>query len=379
MAEPTPTTARTHVAALDGIRGLAIAAVVAFHYLTMTHHHPIGHAMWTIARAGWLGVDLFFVLSGYLITGILFESRGSSRYFRDFYLRRTLRIFPLYYGMLALVFGVLAWLPFMQTESFAALSSRQGWLWAYGVNVANAWSGELLFVSDRFEANHFWSLAAEEQFYLAWPAIVLVLAPRRLAMGGLAIVIATFAAKVLAAGSETTLMLLRSDGLVLGGAIAAALRVPEWRSFVVRGAPFALAMSLSGLVLLVLLRGGLHHDDAVVGPIGPSLVAIGGGALVVVAANAEAKSLLVRGLTLRPLIELGRYSYGLYVIHWAFAPLFERFVAPHIAIDSGLLICDRLFVAALEASLALALAVLSFHLFEKRFLVLKDRFAPTRR
>ncbi|MDQ3032483.1 MAG: acyltransferase [Myxococcota bacterium] len=379
MAEPAPSASRVHVPALDGIRGLAIAIVVAFHYLTAPHHHPLGHAVWTVARAGWLGVDLFFVLSGFLITGILISARAKPHYFRDFYVRRTLRIFPLYYATLALVFGVLAFLPLMQTESFAALASRQGWLWGYGVNVANAAAGELLFVSDRFEANHFWSLAAEEQFYILWPAIVWSVPPRRLAIAGVVVTVLSFGLKALLTGDETSLMLLRSDGLVLGGAIAAAMSMPAWRSVVVRGAPIVLAMSASALGLMFVIRGGLHHDDVIAGTWAPSLVALGGGALVVVATQADAKSLLVRALTVRPLLELGKYSYGLYVIHWAFAPLFRRFVATDIAVVTGVALLDVLLIAALKAAIALALAVASFHLFEKRFLVLKDRFAPLRR
>ncbi len=364
--------------ALDGIRGLAIAAVVVFHYHASPDHHVVGGMFRTIARAGWLGVDLFFVLSGFLITGILIGARTKPGYFRDFYVRRTLRIFPLYYAVLALVFGVMVWLPFMQTESFSALASRQGWLWLYGVNVANALAGDLLFVSDRFEANHFWSLAAEEQFYIVWPAIVLWLAPRRLAVLGVVLAVVTFGLRAAFVGDETMLMLLRSDGLVLGGVIAAALRVPEWRGVVVRGAPIVLVTSVVALAAMFVVRAGLHHDDGIAGTWAPSIVALMGGALVVVVSREHASTVLVGALTVRPLLVLGKYSYGLYVIHWAFAPLFERFVAPRCVLGSGSALVDVIAKEALEASLALLLAVASFHLFEKHFLFFKDRLAPPR-
>jgi peptidoglycan/LPS O-acetylase OafA/YrhL len=369
---------RQHVAALDGIRGVAILAVVAFHYWTMPHHHPVGHAVWTIARAGWLGVDVFFVLSGFLVTGILLDSRDSDHYFRNFYVRRTLRIFPLYYAVLALVFGVLAALPFMQTESFNALRERQQWLWAYAVNIANAGARELLFVSDRFEANHFWSLAAEQQFYAAWPAFVLVFPARRLVLVGLVIVLVSFVCKGWCGDEETYLMLLRADGLVLGGVAAAALRISEWRRSLVLSASVTLVAALGSLLLLMLWRGGLQHQDPWVGPVAPSLVVIGASALIVFAVNAKPGNQLIRLLAWRPLLLLGRYSYGLYVIHWAFAPLFDQFLAPHMTFETGARIVDIALLVTLKTGIALVLAVLSYHFFEQRFLVLKDRWAPTK-
>ena len=104
-----PTAApRGHLPALDGLRGVAVLAVLLFHFAHLDR--PAGLAQrWLLSAtgAGWAGVDLFFVLSGFLITGILLDARGSSGYFRTFYLRRVLRIFPLYYAYLAVLFWVV--------------------------------------------------------------------------------------------------------------------------------------------------------------------------------------------------------------------------------------------------------------------------------
>src|SRR6187549_3131451 len=100
-----------HAPALDGVRGIAILAVMLFHYVNGSHHVPGLKQIFDAAHSGWLGVDLFFVLSGFLITGILLKNKGRPRYYRNFYVRRTLRIFPLYYGVLALVFGAGALIP----------------------------------------------------------------------------------------------------------------------------------------------------------------------------------------------------------------------------------------------------------------------------
>src|SRR6266404_4822708 len=90
-----------HAPVLDGVRGIAILLVMVFHYVTGEHHLPVLKQAFLAARSGWLGVDLFFVLSGFLITGILLKTKGRPRYYRNFYIRRTLRIFPLYYAALA--------------------------------------------------------------------------------------------------------------------------------------------------------------------------------------------------------------------------------------------------------------------------------------
>lgn len=376
---------RGHMPALDGLRGLAIAVVMAFHYYLFDHHVAPLHWLYLGTRGGWLGVDLFFVLSGFLITGILLDQRaamaprGELALFRTFYVRRTLRIFPLYYATLAIVFGVLAWTPLFATESFDRLEGEQVWLWLYAVNWVNWWRGELVFVSDVFEANHFWSLAAEEQFYLVWPAVA-VLLPRRAFFGtSLVIVLASFAAKAVLGPDEETLMLFRADGLVVGALLATVVRDEGLRPWIERAARPVLAIAICTLAGIAVLRGGLLHDDPWMARVGCSLAAIGCGALVLEAARAPASSALGRALRVPALAFLGRYSYGVYVIHWAFHPLFDRgFFAIAPREPTGIAVIDGLYVTLVKSAFAIGAAVLVHHAFEKRFLAWKDRVAPTR-
>ncbi len=157
------------VPALDGLRGLAILAVVEFHFAEgLTNASRPESAIYNVFRTGWLGVDLFFVLSGFLITGILSNSKGTPGYFRNFYWRRALRIFPPYYAFL-FVFGVLY--PLARHRPLDA----PWWHWTYLTNVAIA-AG--LPVNS---CSHFWSLAIEEQFYLLWPLLIYMLS-RKAAM-----------------------------------------------------------------------------------------------------------------------------------------------------------------------------------------------------
>src|SRR5262249_2846553 len=139
--------------------------VVLFHFSGIFRLRE-STAVGTILARGWMGVDLFFVLSGFLITGILLDSRGADGYFSSFYARRFLRIFPLYYGFLALWFLVLAYV-FGSAYSDLFARERQVWFWSYTAN----WGRP-----DELGAlGHFWSLAIEEQFYLVWPLVVWLL------------------------------------------------------------------------------------------------------------------------------------------------------------------------------------------------------------
>src|SRR6185369_11811956 len=121
------------------------------------------------ALAGWIGVDLFFVLSGFLITGILYDAKARKDYFRNFYARRFLRILPLYYGILALYILVFPRISIVPQRQYQSLVEHQLWFWTHLSNVSIAIEG---YGNQQRGWTHFWSLAVEEQFYLVWPAVV---------------------------------------------------------------------------------------------------------------------------------------------------------------------------------------------------------------
>jgi peptidoglycan/LPS O-acetylase OafA/YrhL len=361
---------RGRMPTLDGLRGVAIVRA--------DHHSPWVQWVYEGARSGWVGVDLFFVLSGFLITGILIDTRERSGYFGSFYARRFLRIFPLYYGTLAVVFFVLPAIDALDTDGFRDVAAIQQWLWLYLSNWVSAFAGDLLFVGDWVEANHFWSLAAEEQFYLAWPLLVYAVAPRSLGPLCAGIVVLSFAVKAAVGFSDVQMHVVRADGLVVGAVVAVLVRSPAGRAAALRFAPWIAAVAFAGLAAVFVAAHGLRQTDPLMNRFGVSLAQLLAAATIVILLAQPARSLLYRVATSAPLSAFGRYSYGIYIFHWLFNPLMLRYAIPHLLGEqpTGNSVIDEALLFAQRSALAFGLAWLSFQLFEKRFLDLKKRFVP---
>ncbi len=380
MDLPTPTRAPTpgaHHPALDGLRGVAVLLVLAFHFLHIDGEGgAVERTLLSASRTGWAGVDLFFVLSGFLITGILLDARGGQGYFRAFYARRVLRIFPLYYAYLAVLFLVVPRL----LPSLDVKSGTQGWLWTYLGNVLFAREGG-------FEASpytgHFWSLAVEEQFYLVWPLVVWVLPRRWLALACVALVALAGALRfgihrtTFNATAAYVLTPARVDALAMGALVAIAAREPAWWPRLRRGAPWILAASAAAVAAVWVEQGGIFGGDPVVQVWAFGPLAAGFAALLVLAIDAAPSAPLHRVLT-RPVLEgAGKYSYGLYVLHYPIFLALEAagFTSLAMAAALGNRIAGIVAFAGVAGAATLAAALLSWHLIEKPFLGLK-RFVP---
>jgi peptidoglycan/LPS O-acetylase OafA/YrhL len=380
VASRAPRGTGSHFAVLDGVRGLAIVMVLFVHFIgDSPAHTTLERAMVKLANYGIWGVDLFFVLSGFLITGLLYDSKKSAHYFRDFYVRRTLRIFPLYYGVLALLFILLPALHLPYPSGLQESARHQAWLWSYASNaylaIHRAWA--LPYVG------HFWSLAVEEQFYLFWPIVVLSFGRRSLV--GICVVASALALALrgalsyAGAGSIAQVVLTpcRLDALCVGGLVALAIRSMPFER-VARVARVSLA-PLLGLVLLAsawnALRGSLCD---IVLPLRGTLIALTFGAFLAVSLAAKAESILSRALRSRTMCFLGTRSYGLYVFHGIVAyamsehPGILRALAARVGSTAAMLV-----LAALGAGFSIVVAAASYELFERHFLRLKDRFAPS--
>jgi peptidoglycan/LPS O-acetylase OafA/YrhL len=297
-----------HVPALDGVRGVAIGLVM-LHHFTMSAQTRSGvlGALWRLCEYGWCGVPLFFVLSGYLITRILIASRESKSYFRTFYVRRTLRIFPLYYLVLL---AVLVVAPLVTGQPFPR---HTAWLWLYATNLPTTFPSLVGPSGCLANLGHFWSLAVEEQFYLVWPAVVLLSSAktlRRICLAG--IVVAPLSRILLlraspgidATGYFTTSQL---DALGIGAYLAAASGLASLRRTVIGGA--ALGAFLG--VLALTWRSWHHGEQDYV--FKRTAFAFLFGALVYAATRPGRVSGVLSAPWLR---RVGKYSYAMYVIHF---------------------------------------------------------------
>jgi peptidoglycan/LPS O-acetylase OafA/YrhL len=363
---------------LDGVRGLAILLVLINNLYPERPSIPLDQLVETVSNAGWIGVDLFFVLSGFLITGILLDAKGAPHYFRNFYARRFLRIFPLYYGVLLVLLALAAWSGIGTSEERAHFLERQGWYWAYLVNVMSAWIGS---GAAKFGNGPFWSLAVEEQFYLVWPLFVALLAPRRFVTVCALLLVAALALRgawrFMGLNPEAMYLLTpaRMDALAVGAILAVGTRSSAARTRLARWGPQLFRSSGMLLLALAIWRGGLSGEDVVVQTVGYSLLALLFGALIA--------SLVTGGPTrlrqvfeLRPLRVLGRYSYGIYIFQGPVMYAFERYVpfARLLPRVFGSQVPAAFLVLGSASAVSIALAMLSWHGYESRILRLKDRF-----
>jgi peptidoglycan/LPS O-acetylase OafA/YrhL len=370
--------AQTHVPELDGVRGIAIALVMSLHFVNnaITPTNIVERAAVTITNYGLWGVDLFFVLSGFLITGLLVESKDQPGYFRNFFIRRALRIFPLYYSVL-LVLTVLTPVTVLQAIDPELLEVRQlwGWLWLYLTNIYLApQSGfSIPYVS------HFWSLAVEEHFYLVWPFLIWRLQNRSamrlcVVLGsialGLRIAFAVFAPGQLYAGVLTP---TRLDALCAGAWFALAARTGRPLT-TVRAITVAWVFG-AAVVGLTLWNFALHTGEAIVLPLRTTVLAVFFGAVIYGATYNHDLWRLRGGLRLGALRHLGKYSYGLYVFHGMVAYGMHRYDMPQYFLSltdvRAVGVCAQI-ACGVGASYAMAMA--SYHLLELPFLSLKRRF-----
>lgn len=385
-----------HIPALDGVRGLAILLVMLFHQTDRLQVGvPADRAIVGLLSVGWAGVELFFVLSGFLITGILYDSKESQHFFRNFYLRRVLRIFPLYYGALLVVFVIA---PHMvpnlsSSAAYQTLRLSEWSFWTYLVNyqVTRLGAGALSPIG------HFWSLGVEEQFYLIWPLVVFLCSRRvllKLCVGG-AVVALVYRAGVRLLFPDADPFIAQTptpaslDLLGAGAWLALATRgqyeIGQMRRLA-KQAAIATGTAL-GLISLgpYYFSGRVNAFGFPMQTVGYSLLAVFFGSLIALTLHTSPgrTGTLNRVFSTRALRFLGRYSYALYVFHVPVQRGLEALgLEPLLGLTpqrSSMIGTSRLpgilaFIAIVSAA-SIIPAFLSWHLYEKHFLKLK-RFFP---
>jgi len=371
---PAESVLRSRMPELDTIRGIAVLLVLFFHGFGFRYGlgglSGLPKLLVAATLPGWMGVNLFFVLSGFLITGILLDSKSKADYYRSFYIRRALRILPLYYAVLVLL----------------AVLSRAGWVnrhasWAFlGLSFFYLSNVTTLF-GVTMQYGVLWSLAVEEHFYLLWPAVVRSLSRRRVAIAGAIICVfcpglrAFYFIRGYDLGSGYTWLV--ADGLATGAVLAAVARGP-WgeRSRMWRVTAILLGTSLLmfgvgypfGIFLASRFLGSTLRETAL------NLFFAGTTALALLIGTSRWKALVNRPV----LWFFGDISYGVYLIHMLVFDLEDHFMGrlfPGLSPAGHFGAIVLLFVIA--AAFTVAVASLSRWYFEEPFLRMKGRFERT--
>lgn len=343
-AEPKP----ERILELDALRGIGAIAVLLCH---------LPREFWF----GETGVDLFFVLSGFLITGILLRSVGQPQFLRTFYLRRSLRIFPVYYLALASAYGLNHFRPTpAETTGFP-------FYLVYLQHIHEYWGAST--PPANISLNHTWSLAIEEQFYLFWPlAFVLLKRPALIWLGGICLVAPVFFRYM---GLPKLVLLGHTEGMALGALLAwltpATASIPRYK----RASVYA-AIAIAGFAVYWALYWKLHADTPdfngkayLAGTLSISIISLAYFGLigfVVCMAGSPRLSMLRNKVLLR----VGTISYGLYLYHWVIYEYLDALIKFRWGLG------DPWWLDVLKLAVSFAVATASWRLIEQPILRFKE-------
>ena len=368
---------KTRFPALDGVRALAVTMVFLSHYGGGAHGGLVLRLFNAARLRGTAGVDIFFVLSGFLITGILFDTRRDSHFFKRFFARRSVRIFPIYY----LLFLILALL----TPIFHYVWQwQQAFFLVYLGNIAANWNPSLYGLPSPTHPvasaglSHLHTLCVEEQFYFLWPLVVFFVRDRiKLIWTSVLICAACLALRLLALHLWSLdsavyalgrLLPFRIDALCFGALLALLLRGPSAQA-IQRSMKWVFLAGLIPYLLIQVFSGDLFSPAAIT--FGWTFLGIASMGLI--GMTLRTGSPLFRLFHLKPLRFIGKYSYGFYLWHAVWVDAWIQALIFFTARTHSLLL-GGLITLPLNFATTLLVSKLSYDLFEVRFLKLKRHF-----
>lgn len=372
------------VEVLDGVRGLAIILVMIYHFSLPFQHSEkttwLDQFFYQILQTGWIGVDFFFALSGFLITAILISTRDNESYFKNFYVRRVLRIFPLYYGFLLFILVVFPYLSESYRLNTESMQENSFWFWTYLVN----WKIATLGSFNGFQGGYMWSLAVEEQFYLVWPLVVYYFHKKIPQISVITIVVMLVAKWVMLTKlgiTATTIYVLpftHLDALLLGATLASLYMNGNLSHWVTRFfKPVAITAVLS-LALLYFVEGRFVYNNNMIALIGLPLLGILASCIIsylLVGKGQEKSNVFFKLFNNNVLRKFGVLCYGLYLFHQPIGVVINSKVIPYNAFELwGSYIPSTLLSISLSIFVSYVVALLSFNIYEKHFLKLKKYF-----
>jgi peptidoglycan/LPS O-acetylase OafA/YrhL len=352
------------VKVIDGLRGYAVLLVVLFHYLNNSYNNNISvnnveKYISQITSYGWIGVNIFFVISGYLIGSILISNRKSTKYFSTFYLRRATRILPLYILFLFVYIVTSKILGNLNVTLFENPIA----LWNYFIFIQNfAMSQTGSFGPNGLTPS--WSLAVEEQFYLVIPLIVFILSERKLLILGTFVIVCSIYFRVTSENwyMEYTHFISRVDALFIGVMLAVVKYTEGESSKRILNLKFVLYfVGFCILSILIFYIKQVNH----------SLISYAFAGLLLFFMTLDARSILYKIIVNKCSLFLGKYSFFIYLFHQLInGCLFALLSKKNPSLDS---LSDYAieFTALILTS---SLAVVSFEHFESKFISLGSKF-----
>jgi peptidoglycan/LPS O-acetylase OafA/YrhL len=364
---------------LDGLRGIAIGLVLFYHYFFLTSHARLGSLLsrlLALGRLSWSGVDLFFVLSGFLIGGILLDARDSTNYYSTFYMRRFFRIVPIYMVCLAGFFALRAFIQAGHASDFLYMMKDQLPAWPYFTFLQNFWMAKTNSLG-AFGLGATWSLAVEEQFYLTLPLLIRLLPRRRLPTF---LAVTVFGALVLRtllvlvwrdhSLSRFVLMPCRADTLLLGVLGALAVRDPKSYEWLAGNRKLLgiLAGALAlGIGVMTYVKAG--QDGVMIQTGGLTWLAAFYLCILLLAVTGRS-DWIKRFLRMKWLMWLGGIAYGTYLFHEFVLGAFFTFFRSH---SIGLYNITDVLVAVAALASTLFLCKISWTYFEKPLIKIAHR------
>jgi peptidoglycan/LPS O-acetylase OafA/YrhL len=359
-----------YIKPLDGLRGVAIILVILFH--NFDHFYVNGF--------GWIGVDLFFVLSGFLITRILLNSKTKPRYFMNFYMKRVLRIFPLYY---LFVIGCFVAVMFFDIDRLNAIKNYFAYFLSYTPNILFY---KLNGFIPRFAMAHLWSLAIEEHFYFLWPLMVFLFSNKKLIWISVFVIIASSVLGMVMLYYKNSWMVvytftLSRLGTITLGSLLAILMVNHKKLLEL----LAIPVFITSFACIVAFYLKIHFIDKVPFDfflLHPSttilnssnwMLLVIGVFFASILCITLSKNFLSTLLSIKPLMFMGKYSYGIYVFHFPVFMLLKQPLAHWAGFINNTLIRQTM-ISVICVCITILLSLISYHLFEQRFLNLKKRF-----
>jgi peptidoglycan/LPS O-acetylase OafA/YrhL len=356
----------SHIPSLDGLRGIAMISVMLYHFFLIPY-------------AAWFSIDSFFVLSGFLITGILLDTKANKNYFKNYIARRMLRILPLYYGVLIIFFLITPLIVSKESLApYAIYYEHESNFWVYLQNWFLMLHETDLKGSGRILL-HLWSLAVEEQFYIVWPFVVLLFNVNNLVRFICAVIVFSITLKCYYFFSGHAWQytyfntFTRLDELCIGGLVAIAVRNEKVIARLQTIVPYVFKILLVFILAAIAIKRPAAPKSQFLEPLGTTVAAIFFASLILYCMSSHKRNLVKKVLENKILIFFGSYSYSMYIFHVpilaVIRPALFQFLQKHIhhtiAFMLDNLICMFLVIAASQVT---------WYLIEKPALKLKRFF-----